>query len=72
MAKGNMWTTKKAERELALKAIRNDLIARLYKDKLGHGSLSFGDVAIVFNMTPASVSRLVRFGKNASKRAPVS
>lgn len=72
MAKGNLWTTKKREREMALKAIRNDLIERLYKGNFGHGELSFGEIAIVFNTTPASISRLIRFGKNVSKPVTVS
>lgn len=67
MAKENMWTTKNKERQLALKAIRNELITKLYAGKFGHSALSFGEVAVIFNTTPASVSRLVRFGKNVSK-----
>lgn len=72
MAKGNMWTTKNKERQTALKAIRNELITKLAKDGSSYGALSFGEIAIVFNTTPASVSRLVRFGKNVSKPVTVS
>lgn len=69
MANEGLWTTMKKQRENRIKEIRNDLIIKLARTRLGYEELSHGDVADIMNGTQASVSRLLKHGKNVSKVA---
>lgn len=69
MAKAGLWTTAMQQRDEKLRAIRNDLIVKLAKDKLGYGPLSHSEIERVLRTSQASVSRLIKKGRNSSRPA---
>jgi hypothetical protein len=70
MSRKGLWTTQRDGRAATIRAIRNDIIVKLSKNKLGFGDLSNGDIAEVMGTSQPSVTRILRNGKNVSK--PVS
>ena len=62
-----LWKTKVRERQTMLREIRKTLMEQLTKNKLGFGYLSHGDIAVVLGTSQASVSRIMKTGKNISK-----
>lgn len=66
MPNKELWTTK-PDHEDVIRAIRNDLIVRLAKDKLGYGKLSHRDISEIIKVAQPSVTRVLRHGKNTSK-----
>ena len=67
MSTNDLWI-KRPDQEEINRSIRNDIIVKLGKNKLGYGEISHRDIASIFGVTQPSVSRLLKNGKNIYKQ----
>lgn len=67
MSKNQLGIAKKDLKESRLAGVRKELAILLKSDQLGYGAMNNADIAVVLGWTRASVSRVVRFGKNVSR-----